>query len=228
MRAAALRGALDQQRAALWRNSISAAPPLGNEAEKGTGADIFGQYADLGLRLDSRIETKLARDRNERCVATDFLSPIENCRGVFQPQFGFQFAVRTAGTVADRLHLDVDYDSQREFDASNNISAYYEGKQGEVLRRVEVGNVSFALPASRFITAGIPSGNYGIQAIGQLGAPATFGAFIPGVAKTYEASTTADVIYALPRHRGAAEGERRHRPRLHGGRAHGATGGPRD
>ena len=170
LRAAALRGALDQQRAALWRNSISAAPPLGNEAEKGTGADIFGQYADLGLRLDSRIETKLARDRNERCVATDFLSPIENCRGVFQPQFGFQFAVRTAGTVADRLHLDVDYDSQREFDASNNISAYYEGKQGEILQRVEVGNVSFALPASRFITAGIPSGNYGIQAIGQLGA----------------------------------------------------------
>jgi cell surface protein SprA len=170
IRAEALRGALERQRTTLWRNSVSAAPPLEDESEKSSVADIFGQYADLGLRLDSRIETKLARDRNERCVATDFLSPIENCRGVFQPQFGFQFAVRTAGTVADRVHLDVDYDSQREFDASNNISAYYEGKQGEILQRVEVGNVSFALPPSRFITAGIPSGNYGIQAIGQLGA----------------------------------------------------------
>jgi hypothetical protein len=170
LRADALRGALQRQRATLWRNSISAAPPLGSEAGKANVADIFGQYANLGLRLDSRIETKLARDRNERCVATDFLSPIENCRGVFQPQFGFQFALRTAGTVADRIHLDVDYDSQREFDASNNISAYYEGKQDEMLQRVEVGNVSFALPPSRFITSGVPSGNYGIQAIGQLGA----------------------------------------------------------
>jgi len=170
IRAAALGQELERRRAALWRNSISAAPPLEEAPEKNSVAEIFGQYADLGLRLDSRIETKLARDRNERCVATDFLSPIENCHGVFQPQFGFQFAVRTAGTVADRVHLDVDYDSQREFDASNNISAYYEGKQGEILQRVEVGNVSFALPPSRFITSGIPSGNYGIQAIGQLGA----------------------------------------------------------
>ena len=168
MRAEALRGDLERQRAILWRNSITAAAPLDGKSGNGV-ADIFGQYADLGLRLDSRIETKLARDRNERCVATDFLSPIENCRGVFQPQFGFQFAVRTAGTVADRVHLDIDYDSQREFDASNNISAYYQGRTGEILQRVEVGNVSFSLPPSRFITAGIPSGNYGIQAIGQLG-----------------------------------------------------------
>jgi hypothetical protein len=169
LRAQALRGALQRERTTLWRNSIAVAGPSEREPDKNGVADIFGQYADLGLRLDSRIETKLARDRNERCVATDFLSPIENCRGVFQPQFGFQFAVRTAGTVADRVHLDVDYDSQREFDASNNISAYYEGKQGEILQRVEVGNVSFALPPSRFITSGVPSGNYGIQAIGQLG-----------------------------------------------------------
>ena len=168
MRAAALQEELERQRSTLWRNAITAAAPLRGEPATNP-ADIFGQYADLGLRLDSRIETKLARDRNERCVATDFLSPIENCRGVFQPQFGFQFAVRTAGTIADRIHLDVDYDSQREFDASNNISAYYQGKPNEILQRVEVGNVSFALPPSRFITAGIPSGNYGIQAIGQLG-----------------------------------------------------------
>ena len=169
LRAAALQGDLDRQRAALWRAAITAAPPIPAAPAPNTVGDIFGQYADLGLRIDSRIETKLARDRNERCVATDFLSPIENCRGVFQPQFGFQFAVRTAGTVAERVHLDVDYDSQREFDASNNISAYYQGKPDELLQRVEVGNVSFALPPSRFITSGIPSGNYGIQAIGKLG-----------------------------------------------------------
>ncbi len=135
----------------------------------GAPTDIFGQYADLGLQLASRLELKAERDKNERCVASDALNPINNCRGSFQPQFDFQFGVRTGGIVADRVHVNVDYDSQREFDASNNISVFYQGRSDEILQRLEVGNVSFAPPSSRFITNGIPSGNYGLQAIGQLG-----------------------------------------------------------
>jgi hypothetical protein len=130
---------------------------------------IFGEYADLGLHLTSRIETKLERDRNERCRSSDLLTPFANCLGTLQPQMDFQFNVQTGGVVADRIHVNVDYDSEREFDASNNISIYYQGKPDEMLHRLEVGNVSFAAPASRFITAGIPSGNYGLQAIGQIG-----------------------------------------------------------
>src|SRR4029078_9252848 len=68
-----------------------------------------------------------------------------------------------------RVHVDVDYDTQREFDASNTISVNYEGKGNELLQRLEIGNVTFQPPASRFITAGIPSGNYGVQAIAKLG-----------------------------------------------------------
>lgn len=70
----------------------------------------------------------------------------------------------------DRLRLNVDYDSQREFDGSNNIAIVYEGKETEKLKRVEIGTVSFQLPPSRFLTAAIPSGNYGIQATAQFGA----------------------------------------------------------
>jgi hypothetical protein len=130
---------------------------------------IFGEYADLGLHLTSRIETKIERDRNERCRSSDLLTPLANCAGTLQPQMDFQFNVQTGGVVADRIHVNVDYDSEREFDASNNISVYYQGKPDELLHRLEVGNVSFAAPPSRFITAGIPSSNYGLQAIGQIG-----------------------------------------------------------
>ncbi|MFL5581171.1 MAG: cell surface protein SprA, partial [Gemmatimonadaceae bacterium] len=63
----------------------------------------------------------------------------------------------------------MDYDSQREFDASNQLALWYEGKPGERLRRVELGNVSFAAPASRFLGASVPAGNYGLQAEAQLG-----------------------------------------------------------
>ncbi len=78
--------------------------------------------------------------------------------------------MRSGGVVGQRVHLNVDYDSKREFEASNNIQVYYQGMEDEILRRVDVGNVTFAVPASRFITAGIPSNNFGIQAQGQLGA----------------------------------------------------------
>src|SRR5439155_26274837 len=80
-----------------------------------------------------------------------------------------QYSVRTAGTVAQRLHVNVDFDSQREFDANNNLRVWYEGLEDEVLRRVEAGNVTFQMPRSRFITAAIPANNFGIQAIGQVG-----------------------------------------------------------
>ncbi|HEY5086815.1 MAG TPA: cell surface protein SprA [Gemmatimonadaceae bacterium] len=63
----------------------------------------------------------------------------------------------------------MDYDSQREFDASNTISIAFDGKPTEFLKKLEVGNVTFQPPPSRFITAAIPSGNYGVQAVANLG-----------------------------------------------------------
>src|SRR6266545_4241810 len=67
------------------------------------------------------------------------------------------------------LHVDVDFDSQREFDANNNLHVWYEGLEDEVLRRVEAGNVTFQAPPSRFITAAIPANNFGVQTIAQVG-----------------------------------------------------------
>ncbi|MDQ6827934.1 MAG: cell surface protein SprA [Gemmatimonadota bacterium] len=138
-------------------------------ARRNATPDIFGPYADLGVQLQSRMEAKLQRDKNERCLPSDFVLPLSNCRGVLQPNFDFQFGVRTGGVVADRIHVNVDYDSQREFDASNNISIFYQGRRDEILQRLEIGNVSFSPPPSRFITSGIPSGNYGLQVVGQMG-----------------------------------------------------------
>jgi hypothetical protein len=124
---------------------------------------------DLGLDFRVRIETKAERTRNERCTASQLFSPLNACRGGLQPDFNFQFALKSSGTVADRFHVNVDYDTQREFDASNNLSVWYEGQKGELVQRVELGNVSFAPPPSRFITSNVPSGNYGFQAIAQVG-----------------------------------------------------------
>jgi hypothetical protein len=126
-------------------------------------------FENLDLRLNSRLEAKGEQVKNDRCGSIQLFASGFRCQGSFQPAFDFQFNLLTRGTVADRVHVDVDYDTQREFDASNRISIRYEGKESEFLQRLEVGNVSFAPPTSRFITSGIPSGNYGVQAAGRVG-----------------------------------------------------------
>ena len=146
-------------------------PASGSGADAATqlAADLLDDIGDLGIALNSRLESKVQRSRNERCTTAQLTILGNNCFGIFQPAFDFQFNVRTGGVVADRVFVNVDYDSQREFDASNNISVRYQGKSDEALQTLEVGNVTFQPPASRFLTSGIPSGNYGIQATGQIG-----------------------------------------------------------
>jgi hypothetical protein len=75
-----------------------------------------------------------------------------------------QFSLEAAGTVSDRLVLDVDYDQTREFGGANRFQVYWQGREGDVLRRMELGDVTFALPDSRFLTRGIPAGNFGLLA----------------------------------------------------------------
>ncbi|HVZ50022.1 MAG TPA: cell surface protein SprA [Gemmatimonadaceae bacterium] len=131
---------------------------------------LFGPGSDLGLRFNGRFEFKGERTRNERCVASQYLQFGTQCNNSgFQPLTDFQFGLQSSGTIADRIVSDVNYDSRREFDGSNTIGLSYHGKPGEWLQRLTVGNVSFDIPASRYITSGVPQGNYGLQATAQFG-----------------------------------------------------------
>jgi hypothetical protein len=139
-----------------------------------SGADslfsrLFGPGSDLGFRFNGRFEFKREKTRNERCVASQFFVLGAQCNAPWQTVPNFQFALKTGGTVAERFATRVDYDSRREYDGSNAIALSYTGKKGEWLQRVDVGNVTFDVPASRFITSGIPQGNYGVQATARLG-----------------------------------------------------------
>lgn len=130
---------------------------------------FLAPLSDLSIDLSTRLETKVERTQNDRCAANQLFSVGFTCRSAFTPAFDAQFGLRTSGGFADRVSVDVDYDTQREFDGSNQVAIAYRGAPTSKLRRVEVGNVFFAPPPSRFISAGIPSGNFGVQAITQFG-----------------------------------------------------------
>ena len=101
----------------------------------------------------SRLETTAERTQKHRCSASQLFSVGFTCRSAFTPAFDAQFGLRTNGGIADRVKLDVDYDTQREFDGSNQISIAYRGTPTSRLQKLEVGNVFFEPPASRFISA---------------------------------------------------------------------------
>jgi hypothetical protein len=152
----------------------AAAPPPapGTPTFEGAGAPGRGVlgYADLGMQLNLRFELKADQFRNLRCTSQERQFALSGCTAGFPTITpNPQYAIRTAGVVGQRLHIDVDFDSQREFDANNNLHVWYEGLEDEILRRVEAGNVTFQAPPSRFISAGVPANNFGVQAALQLG-----------------------------------------------------------
>ncbi|KPJ96883.1 MAG: hypothetical protein AMS20_17885, partial [Gemmatimonas sp. SG8_28] len=140
------------------------------EVEEPATLEALERYADLGLDLQSRLVMKFDRLRNARCTATDVNTPGSGCQDGFPtPSFDEDFRVLAGGIVADRFHVNVDFDTQREFSVNNNINFWYQGLEDEILRRVEVGNVTFRAPPFRFITAAIPANSFGVQAEAQLG-----------------------------------------------------------
>jgi hypothetical protein len=143
-------------------------PPRSVRAGVGQSDRFVTEYADLALNVRSRMEFGGNWTRFRPC--DNQLSP--SCNPGLVPQLSPEilFGIRMDGSIADRVRVDVDFDQAREFDAANRINIFYEGSDDDLLKRLEVGDVTFDLPPSRFLTRGIPAGNFGFQAEGQVGA----------------------------------------------------------
>lgn len=151
------------------------------------------RYADLNIDGTARMEVRTERLKNLRCTPSEFLDPNSGCNGGFKaPRLDTYLAIRSGGVIGRRLHVDVDYDSERDFTARNDIRLYYEGLEDEVVRRVELGTVTFRPPASRFLTASIPANNFGVNAAIEVG-PVQ----MTGIAATQKGSVIAERTYTV-------------------------------
>ncbi len=134
---------------------------------------LFGLNRNLvDLTLDGNIRLELRADRlkNLRCTPLSLSDPSSGCRGEINgPRLDNQMNIRSGGVIGQRLRVNVDWDTQRDYTNSNIIQVYYEGLEDEVVRRVEVGSVAFRPPPSRYLTASIPTNNFGVNALFELG-----------------------------------------------------------
>ena len=156
----------------LYGQALQDAQPDGVEPgkERRGVLGLSEKYADLAIDGQVRLEIRTERLRNERCSPVLLLDPSSGCRGGFQaPRLDNVLTLRSSGLIGRRVHVEVDYDSERDFSANNNIQVYYQGLEDEIVRRIEVGTVTFRPPASRFITAAIPANNFGVNASFEVG-----------------------------------------------------------
>ena len=64
------------------------------------------------------------------------------------PDFGQDLTLNIAGTIGDKLTVNVNYDTQSQFEFENQVSLVYEGYDDDILQRVEAGNVFLQTPAT--------------------------------------------------------------------------------
>lgn len=132
----------------------------------------------VDLAIDGRVGIELRSDRlkNERCTPYQLQDPASGCQGRFTaPRIDNDFVLQAGGLLGRRLHINVDYDNKRDFNANNDIRVFYQGLQDEIVQRVEFGTVTFTPPPSRFITATIPAYSFGVNTRFEFG-PVTLGA----------------------------------------------------
>ncbi len=66
----------------------------------------------------------------------------EDQRTRVDPTFDQSLQLNIQGTIGDKLTIQTDWDTERTFEYQNRLSIVYEGYDDEILKRIEMGNVS--------------------------------------------------------------------------------------
>ncbi len=129
--------------------------------------NVLAGLADLDLEFNGTGQIGSQWQTFDPCTLGTGQRCNESAAPSIRPEF--QLRALAKGTISERVHLDVDFDQTREFDATNNLNVFYQGRPGEVLEFVELGEVTLPLPSSQFISRSIPAGNFGVRTEARLG-----------------------------------------------------------
>ncbi len=72
----------------------------------------------------------------------------ERLRSVPSFTFDQKIIMNVAGSIGDKFALDISYNTEATFDFENQTKLEYTGKEDEIIKKIEVGNVNMPLPGS--------------------------------------------------------------------------------
>lgn len=117
----------------------------------GPASKIFGPG---GVQIKTQGSAELKIGANTRFVDNPSLS--ERNRNVFGFDFQEKVNINLNGKVGDKVNMDFNYNSDATFDFdAQNLKLRYEGKEDEIIKLVEAGNVS--LPSNSSLIRGASS-----------------------------------------------------------------------
>jgi len=136
----------------------------GSQSLELIGADIAGQRVSLRVRGNVSITGKLRKE--DRTKTTNVNN--QNQSNTFQIEQKQAFKIE--GKIGDRISIQVDQDSERDFDFENNMEIYYNGTEDEIIQKIEAGNISLNLPGTRLaMFSGQNNGLFGLKALAKIG-----------------------------------------------------------
>ncbi|MCH8548706.1 MAG: cell surface protein SprA [Balneolaceae bacterium] len=82
------------------------------------------------------------------------------------PTFEQSLQLNIQGNIGDKLTIQTDWDTEREFDYQNRLSLVYEGYDDEIIKSIEMGNVSMNTGNSLIRGSGAL---FGVKSVAELG-----------------------------------------------------------
>ena len=160
----------EKSSAAFWKdkNKIDRSKQKGDfsltdmQFDIGIGDKIFGE-GGVRLKTQGSIETKFSIKTNK----VDNPSISEHARNKTYFDFDQEIQMSVNGKVGDKIDVNMNYDTEATFDYdAKSIKLRYDGKEDEIIKTLEAGNVSMPINSS-LITGG--SSLFGIKTEMQFG-----------------------------------------------------------
>ncbi|MTI88702.1 MAG: cell surface protein SprA [Balneolaceae bacterium] len=129
--------------------------------ENSAFTSIFGK-PEVNLRVNGSANMNVGATIQN--IADDQL-PKDQQRRV-DPTFKQNLQLNIQGTIGDKLTISTDWNTERTFDFDNRLRIVYEGYEDEIIKQIEMGNVSMETGNS-LITGG--ASLFGIKSIAELG-----------------------------------------------------------
>ncbi len=109
---------------------------------------VFGKpQVDLRLNGQANVNAGFEYRKSDQQVS------VTGDASQINPSFKQDLRLGITGTIGDKLKVNVDWDTQSQFDYQNQVKLNYTGYEDEILQNVEAGNVSMQTP-SQLISGG--------------------------------------------------------------------------
>lgn len=130
-------------------------------AEESAFSTIFGK-PEVNLRINGTANMNVGVSVQK----TENTEIPEDQRTQIDPTFEQSLKLNIQGNIGDKLSIQTDWDTERDFDFMNRLNIVYDGYDDEILQRMELGNVSMQTGNSL-----IRGGNalFGVKSVAQLG-----------------------------------------------------------